>query len=260
MESYTDDRILGQPIGYWASMTGRSAVTFIRATLERHGLTQPQWWALNYIADRPAGVDMDEVVEYHRGFVDTDDALRPDTLALVMADDPHRLRRPLDQRAGRDHLVDVEAATVLAAQAAERRVGDAGHRGEHHGDVDGQRPQPQRGQGQAVRRRGGVAGLVELIVVGDASTRAGGLGVVRDVVGVGHRRGGEGVGRSHVGPHSSIPPGTRVTVPHDEARWEAIAEAPRRDGQTVLPAGQASDAGAASPPSSTASRSAPANI
>ena len=54
--------------------------------------------------------------------------------------------------------------------------------------------------------------------------------------------------------------GTRVTVPHDEARWEAIAEAPRRDGQTVLPAGQASDAGAASPPSSTASRSAPANI
>ena len=56
MESYTDDRILGQPIGYWASMTGRSAVTFIRATLERHGLTQPQWWALNYIADRPAGV------------------------------------------------------------------------------------------------------------------------------------------------------------------------------------------------------------
>ena len=45
-----------------------------------------------------------------------------------------------------------------------------------------------------------------------------------------------------------------------EARWEAITEAPRRDGQTILPAGQASDAGAASPPSSTASRSAPANI
>ncbi len=126
---------------------------------------------------------------------------------------------------------------------------------------------PSRSGGRARRSvvGAGVAGLVELIVVGDASTRAGGLGVVRgvevgDVVGVGHRRGGEGVGRSHVGPHSSIPPGTRVTVPHDEARWEAIAEAPRRDGQTVLPAGQASDAGAASPPSSTASRSAPANI
>ncbi|CAM3702804.1 MarR family winged helix-turn-helix transcriptional regulator [Tsukamurella ocularis] len=83
MESYTDDRILGQPIGYWASMTGRSAVTFIRATLERHGLTQPQWWALNYIADRPDGVGMDEVVEYHRGFVDTDDALRPDVACLI---------------------------------------------------------------------------------------------------------------------------------------------------------------------------------
>ncbi|WP_019204406.1 MarR family winged helix-turn-helix transcriptional regulator [Tsukamurella sp. 1534] len=64
-------------------MTGRSAVTHIRATLERHGLTQPQWWALNYVADRPGGVTVDEVVEYHSGFVDTDDALRPDVVALV---------------------------------------------------------------------------------------------------------------------------------------------------------------------------------
>ncbi|TWS18302.1 MarR family transcriptional regulator [Tsukamurella asaccharolytica] len=83
METYSDDRILTQPIGYWASMTGRSAVTFIRATLEQHGLTQPQWWALNYIAARPDGVELDEVVEFHRGFVDTDDALRPDIAALV---------------------------------------------------------------------------------------------------------------------------------------------------------------------------------
>lgn len=83
MESYTDDRILNQPIGYWASMAGRAVVTHIRATLERHGLTQPQWWALNYIAARPDGVPLDEVVEYHRGFVDTDDALRPDVTCLV---------------------------------------------------------------------------------------------------------------------------------------------------------------------------------
>ncbi|MBS4104045.1 MarR family transcriptional regulator [Tsukamurella paurometabola] len=83
METYSDDRILEQPIGYWASMAGRAVVTYIRATLERHGLTQPQWWTLNYAADRPDGVTVDEVVEYHRGFVDTDDALRPDTLALV---------------------------------------------------------------------------------------------------------------------------------------------------------------------------------
>lgn len=83
METYTDDRILTQPVGYWSSMAGRAVVTHIRATLERHGLTQPQWWALNYVADRPAQVTIDEVVEFHRGFVDTDDALRPDVLNLL---------------------------------------------------------------------------------------------------------------------------------------------------------------------------------
>lgn len=83
METYTDERTLSQPIGYWASMTGRSAVTFIRATLERHGLTQPQWWTLNYLAARADGATTDEVVDFHRGFVDTDDALRPDVLALI---------------------------------------------------------------------------------------------------------------------------------------------------------------------------------
>ena len=83
MESYTDDRILTQPIGYWAGTASRAVVTRIRATLEGHGLTQPQWWALNYLAARPAGVPLDEVVEYHRGFVDTGDALRPDVACLV---------------------------------------------------------------------------------------------------------------------------------------------------------------------------------
>ncbi|BDH57861.1 MarR family winged helix-turn-helix transcriptional regulator [Tsukamurella sp. PLM1] len=105
METYTDDRILAQPIGYWASMTGRSAVTFIRATLESHGLTQPQWWTLNYIAARPDGVTLDEVVEYHRGFVDTDDALRPDVLALVAT----------------GLLTESDGALALSPQGAQRR-------------------------------------------------------------------------------------------------------------------------------------------
>ncbi|GAB3134610.1 hypothetical protein GCM10027289_26790 [Tsukamurella serpentis] len=83
MEKYSDEQILQQPIGYWSTMAGRAVVTFIRARLRTHGLTQPQWWVLNYIADRPDGVTVKEVVDYHLGFVDTDDSLHPDTLALV---------------------------------------------------------------------------------------------------------------------------------------------------------------------------------
>ena len=62
------------------------------------------------------------------------------------ADHPQRLLVALDQRAGRDHLADVEAGAELAAQRAEGRVGDAGHRREHHGGVDRERAELQRRQ------------------------------------------------------------------------------------------------------------------
>ena len=71
------------------------------------------------------------------------------------ADHPQRLRVALDQRAGGDHLADVEAGAELAAQRPERRVGDAGHRREHHGGVDGERPEPQRRERRRRRLEGG---------------------------------------------------------------------------------------------------------
>lgn len=82
METYSDERILTQPLGYWTSMAGRSSVTYIRATLSRHDLTQPQWWILNYVAANPRS-HTDSVIEYHRGFIDTDDELRPAVESLV---------------------------------------------------------------------------------------------------------------------------------------------------------------------------------
>ena len=54
----------------------------------------------------------------------------------------------LDEAAAGDHLADVEARALLAAQPAVRRVGDAGHRCEHHRGRDLQRPQSQGRRGR----------------------------------------------------------------------------------------------------------------
>lgn len=69
-------------------------------------------------------------------------------LVLVVLDETHRLRGPLDERARGHHLVDVEAARPgeaargepgvarLTAQAAEGAVGDARHRRQDDRRVD----------------------------------------------------------------------------------------------------------------------------
>ena len=66
---------------------------------------------------------------------------------LVRGERDHlqRLGDPLDQRPGGDHLADVDAAALLAAEPAERDVGDAGHRGEHHRAATPVRTERQRG-------------------------------------------------------------------------------------------------------------------
>ena len=50
----------------------------------------------------------------------------------------------LDQRAGGDHLAHVEPGAEAAAHAAERRVGDPGHRRQHDRRADRERPDAQR--------------------------------------------------------------------------------------------------------------------
>ena len=87
---------------------------------------------------RLADVDRVGAVELHR----------PHGLELV--EDQHRPgdRVALDQAAAGDHLADVEPGPLLGAQPAVRRVGDAGHRGQHHGRLDAQRTQGQRRRGQ----------------------------------------------------------------------------------------------------------------
>jgi hypothetical protein len=111
------------------------------------------------LGDRAAEVEVDVVgavlVDEHphrRADRDRVDAVQLHAargLVGVVPDQPHRLRRALDQRPGGDHLADVHARAELPAQPAERLVGDPGHRRQHHRGVDDVRPDPQRA------RRGG---------------------------------------------------------------------------------------------------------
>ena len=64
-------------------------------------------------------------------------------LGLVVRDEAHRRRVPLDERAGRDHLAHVQPGAVLAAQPPERRVGDARHGSQHDGRVELDGPDAQ---------------------------------------------------------------------------------------------------------------------
>ena len=61
-------------------------------------------------------------------------------LARVEAREAQRLRVALDERARGDHLGDVQAGAEAAAQRAERRIGDARHRRQHHGRLERERP------------------------------------------------------------------------------------------------------------------------
>ena len=69
-------------------------------------------------------------------------------LGLVMRDQAHRRGVALHERTRGDHLADVQAGAVLAAQAPERRVRDSRHRGEHDRRVELDGPDAQRARGR----------------------------------------------------------------------------------------------------------------
>ena len=76
--------------------------------------------------------------------VDPVELQRARVLVRVERDHPERQRVALDEPARRDHLADVEARALLAAQPAEPGVGDARHRRQHDRGVAAVRTDLQR--------------------------------------------------------------------------------------------------------------------
>ncbi|MFH8488204.1 MarR family winged helix-turn-helix transcriptional regulator [Streptomyces longisporoflavus] len=80
--SHSDEDLIDQPIGYWASAAGEAVVHHIRTMLAEAGLTQPQWWILNQIVAED-GRDKEAVIGTLRGYLSIGDgALHHDIGAL----------------------------------------------------------------------------------------------------------------------------------------------------------------------------------
>ncbi|MEU4997780.1 MarR family winged helix-turn-helix transcriptional regulator [Streptomyces sp. NPDC021622] len=81
--SHSDEELINQPIGYWASTAGAAVVHHIRTMLAEAGLTQPQWWILNQLVDTPEGRETADVVAILRGYLGVGDGnLHHDIRAL----------------------------------------------------------------------------------------------------------------------------------------------------------------------------------
>lgn len=82
--SHSDSELIKQPVGYWSWAAHDAVVSYIRAGLSRLGLTQPQWWVLNQLADGgERGRTREEVTAVLGGYLAIGDALGPETDALL---------------------------------------------------------------------------------------------------------------------------------------------------------------------------------
>ncbi|MGW7077141.1 MarR family winged helix-turn-helix transcriptional regulator [Streptomyces sp. NPDC054866] len=111
--SHSDEGLLDQPIGYWASAAGEAVVHHIRTMLAEFGLTQPEWWVLNQIIAED-GRDKEAVVATLRGYLNVGDgALHHDIEAL------HDRALLTEDAGGRLRLTD--AGRKLREEAAARQ-------------------------------------------------------------------------------------------------------------------------------------------
>lgn len=114
--SHSDEDLIDQPIGYWASAAGEATVHHIRTTLASAGLTQPQWWILNQILAGD-GRDKAAVVNTLKGYLSVGDgALHHDIRALserglLTEDADGRLRITEQGRTLRDDTAVVQEKT-----------------------------------------------------------------------------------------------------------------------------------------------------
>ena len=109
--THDDAGLLTQPIGYWSWATSESVVGYIRKGLATVGITQPQWWVLNQLAESPEGKDRGEVTQLLQGYLGVGDQLQVDIDELIA--------RGLVVVGEPDQLAMTDDGTILLKQAAE---------------------------------------------------------------------------------------------------------------------------------------------
>lgn len=111
--SHDDAGLIAQPIGYWANAAGQAVVQNIRTALDALGLTQPAWWVLHHLSERPQGWGRAELTEFLRYYPGPDDDLTGDIDSLVA--------RGLVSQDEDGHLRRTESGAELYSRAAARQ-------------------------------------------------------------------------------------------------------------------------------------------
>ncbi|WP_327681038.1 MarR family winged helix-turn-helix transcriptional regulator [Streptomyces sp. NBC_00467] len=114
--SHDDAGLVSQPIGYWSWAAHEAVVGHIRGVLGELGLTQPQWWVLNQLADSPAGRDRTELVAFLQGYLAVGTIRMDDEVEALMGRELVAL--------GEDGLLhNTPEGEALRAKAAVRQQG-----------------------------------------------------------------------------------------------------------------------------------------
>ncbi|MEW2630144.1 MarR family winged helix-turn-helix transcriptional regulator [Streptomyces sp. NPDC048389] len=111
--SHDDAGLIAQPIGYWANAAGQAVVQNIRTALGVLGLTQPAWWVLHHLSERPKGWGRAELTEFLSYYPGPDDDLPGDIDSLVA--------RGLVSQNEDGHLLRTESGAELYSRAAARQ-------------------------------------------------------------------------------------------------------------------------------------------
>ncbi|MGN5636030.1 MarR family winged helix-turn-helix transcriptional regulator [Streptomyces sp. AC154] len=112
--SHDDAGLIAQPIGYWANAAGQAVVQNIRTALGALGLTQPAWWVLHHLSERPKGWDRAELTRFLRYYPSPGDDLEGDIDSLVA--------RGLVTQDEAGHLLRTESGGELYSRAAARQL------------------------------------------------------------------------------------------------------------------------------------------
>ena len=124
----------------------------------------------------------------------------------------------LDQAAGGDHLAHVQPGAVAAAQRAERGVGDARHRRQHHRRRHLERTDPQRRHVAALDRRGAALGTDAAVAVTHPGWLAVAATVQREVAAAPRSR--ESGGRCPLGQCGPVGVAEPGVTGHDRVSFE----------------------------------------